>query len=68
LRGVSTHPHSDLTRTASAFFIFYGTVLLATYGLRVSAFFRMLAALFRDQSRATMVAGLAVLDFALYTG
>lgn len=31
MRGVPTHPHSDLTRTASAFFIFYGTVLLATY-------------------------------------
>ncbi|RSH93722.1 hypothetical protein EHS25_006369 [Saitozyma podzolica] len=57
---------TDLTRTASAFFIFYGTVLLATYTM--VAFFRMLAALFRDQSRATMVAGLAVLDFALYTG
>jgi hypothetical protein len=40
----------------------------STLNSLASAFFRMLAALFRDQSRATMVAGLAVLDFALYTG
>lgn len=35
---------------------------------RASAFFRMLAALLGDESLATTVAGLAVLDFVVYTG
>lgn len=34
----------------------------------VSGFFRMLAALVSDESIATTIAGLAVLDFVVYTG
>jgi ATP-binding cassette subfamily G (WHITE) protein 2 (SNQ2) len=41
---------------------------LALMPRRALAFFRMLAALLGDESLATTVAGLAVLDFTVYTG
>ncbi|WFD34805.1 hypothetical protein MCUN1_001649 [Malassezia cuniculi] len=57
---------SGLSYDAGKFFIFWSTVLLVTYTL--VAFFRMTAALTRNESIATMVAGLAIIDVALYAG
>jgi ATP-binding cassette subfamily G (WHITE) protein 2 (SNQ2) len=51
---------------ADQFFVFCGILVLTSFVL--AAFFRMLAAIFKEQSAATMVAGIAVIDMVLYTG
>ena len=57
---------SGLSYRADKFFIFWAVVLLVTYTL--VAFFRMTAALTRNESIATMIGGLAIIDVALYAG
>ena len=57
---------SGLSYDAGKFFIFYFTVLLCTYTM--IAIFRMLTAVFHSPAAATMIAGLLIIDFALYTG
>ena len=57
---------TNLAQTADQFFIFYGIVVLTTFTM--AAFFRMLAAIFQQESAATMVAGIAVIDMVLYAG
>ncbi|KAG1859895.1 ABC-2 type transporter-domain-containing protein [Suillus tomentosus] len=55
-----------LQRTASQFFIFFLVVFSMT--ITMKAFFRMLAASFKDESGATSMAGISVLLVSLYTG
>ena len=57
---------SGLSYDAGKFFIFYFTVMLCTYTM--IAIFRMLTAVFRSPAAATMISGILVMDFALYTG
>ncbi|KAG2073832.1 hypothetical protein BDR04DRAFT_1178890 [Suillus decipiens] len=56
----------DLQRTASQFFIFF--LVVFTMAVTMKAFFRMLAASFKDESGATSIAGIFVLLVTLYTG
>ncbi|KAG0700795.1 ABC-2 type transporter-domain-containing protein [Suillus ampliporus] len=55
-----------LQRTASQFFIFFLVVFTMTTAMK--AFFRMIAASFKDESGATSMAGISVLLVSLYTG
>jgi ATP-binding cassette subfamily G (WHITE) protein 2 (SNQ2) len=55
-----------LQRSASQFFIFFLVVFTMT--ITMKAFFRMLAASFKEQSGATSIAGISVLLVSLYTG
>lgn len=55
-----------LQYTAGQFFVFYSTTALITFTM--VAFFRMLSAATKSESLATMLGGLAIIDFALYTG
>ncbi|WFD29917.1 hypothetical protein MSPP1_000931 [Malassezia sp. CBS 17886] len=57
---------TGLSVDAGKFFIFYFTVMLITYTM--VGFFRMLTALTRSVAAATMVAGLVIIDCALYAG
>ncbi|WFD34806.1 hypothetical protein MCUN1_001650 [Malassezia cuniculi] len=57
---------SGLDYTADKFFIYWSVVLLVTYTL--VSFFRMAAALTRNEAIATMIGGLVIMDIALYTG
>ncbi|KAJ8595721.1 hypothetical protein M405DRAFT_806639 [Rhizopogon salebrosus TDB-379] len=56
----------DLQRTAAQFFIFFLVVFTMTTAMK--AFFRLVAAAFKEESSATSVAGIGVLVFSLYTG
>ncbi|KAG1807446.1 ABC-2 type transporter-domain-containing protein [Suillus subaureus] len=55
-----------LQKSASQFFIFFLTVFTMT--ITMKAFFRMLAASFKEESGATSMAGISVLIVSLYTG
>lgn len=55
-----------LQKSASQFFIFFLVVFTMTIAMK--AFFRMIAASFKDESGATSMAGIAVLIVSLYTG
>ncbi|OAX36454.1 pleiotropic drug resistance ABC transporter [Rhizopogon vinicolor AM-OR11-026] len=55
-----------LQRTASQFFIFFLVVFTMTTVMK--AFFRLIAASFKDESGATSMAGISVLLVSLYTG
>lgn len=55
-----------LQKSASQFFIFF--LIVFTMTTTMKAFFRMLAASFKDESGATSLAGIAVLVVSLYTG
>ncbi|KAJ7196400.1 pleiotropic drug resistance ABC transporter [Mycena pura] len=55
-----------LQRTASQFFIFF--LFLFTMSLTMKAFFRAIAAAFKDPAPAQSLAGLMVLVLVLYTG
>ncbi|KAG2159222.1 ABC-2 type transporter-domain-containing protein [Suillus bovinus] len=55
-----------LQKSASQFFVFFLIVFSIT--LTMKAFFRMLAASFKDESGATSLAGISVLVVSLYTG
>ncbi|KAG1888173.1 ABC-2 type transporter-domain-containing protein [Suillus subluteus] len=55
-----------LQRSASQFFIFF--LIVFTMTITMKAFFRMLAASFKEESGATSLAGISVLLVALYTG
>ncbi len=57
---------TGLAYTADQFFVFFGITALVT--LTMVAFFRMLAAMTKSESLATMLGGLAVIDLALYAG
>lgn len=57
---------TGLYYSADNFFIFFGTVNLVTYAM--VTFFRAAAAAFRSQAVATMIAGLTIIDVALYAG
>ena len=57
---------SNLSRDAGKFFIFYFTTMLITFTM--VAFFRMVTSITRSVAIATMVAGLVVIDCALYAG
>lgn len=57
---------TGLALSADQFFVFYGFTLLTTFTM--VAFFRMLAAVTKSESIATMIGGLAVIDMALYAG
>ena len=57
---------TNLSRTADKFFTYFGVTCLITYTM--VAFFRMLAAATRSEPIATLWAGVAVIDIALYTG
>ncbi|KAG2063871.1 ABC-2 type transporter, partial [Suillus decipiens] len=56
----------DLQRTVSQFFIFLLVVFTMT--TMVKGFFRLVAAVFKEESSAMSVAGIGVLVFSLYTG
>ncbi|KAG2033358.1 pleiotropic drug resistance ABC transporter [Suillus americanus] len=55
-----------LQKSASQFFIFFLVVFTMT--ITMNAFFRMLAASFKEESGATSMAGISVLLVSLYTG
>ena len=57
---------SGLSYDAGKFFIFYATVHAITFVM--VAFFRTVASLTRSEAAATMVAGLVIIDVALYAG
>lgn len=57
---------TGLAYTAGQFFTFFGFTVLLT--LTMVAFFRCLASSTREESTATMIGGLAVIDLALYAG
>ncbi|EPQ31436.1 uncharacterized protein PFL1_00771 [Pseudozyma flocculosa PF-1] len=57
---------TGLAVSADQFFIFWAFTALITFTM--VAFFRMLAAVCRSESTATMIGGLAVIDMALYAG
>ncbi|PWN42438.1 putative SNQ2-ABC transporter [Ceraceosorus guamensis] len=73
LRAITSLPFSviiyfltGLVYRADAFFIYLAIVYLTTY--LMVAFFRALAATFRNEANATLVAGLGIIDLALYAG
>ncbi|KAN0061301.1 ATP-binding cassette transporter snq2 [Thecaphora frezii] len=57
---------TGLATSADQFFVFWGFTTLVSFTM--VAFFRMLAAVCRAESTATMLGGLAVIDMALYAG
>ena len=57
---------SGLSYNAGKFFIFWATVHLVTFNM--VAFFRMTASLTRFEPIATMIAGITIIDVALYAG
>ncbi|KAG2356782.1 pleiotropic drug resistance ABC transporter [Suillus spraguei] len=56
----------DLQRTVSQFFIFFLVVFTMTTTMK--GFFRLVAAMFKEESSATSLAGISTLIFGLYTG
>ena len=57
---------SGLSYNAGKFFVFWATVHLVTFNM--VAFFRMTASLTRFEPIATMIAGITIIDVALYAG